>query len=279
MNPLEHIDKYTSYIAEAANLLRRLGATYKKDEGYFFHFPLPTLQELRDIKDNLLSIHPKDIVNNIIYQWPDYQNKKRFIIDSLKGFLDIDAGIGAVTIDGVEYGYWDAMNKRISAWDKAEVEAYTNEIVAISHIIHDSTNGMRSSINYLFNEIVFEDRNVLADTAEMPHDEVAGFDLPAELNTERARKYFKRAIDAGLIKRTQQGFTWVPLHGRGANTQLGYFCCKVFSTPYPISALEKAFNVRKLSTNITNGSIPTEDFKRADVKRWRGDLDGCIFYD
>lgn len=165
MNPLEYIQQYIKPIGEAAIVLKQLGQA---------NHPLPSLEALENMKDKLLLIHPADVTVKLA--WEDgVETKRRFIIDGLKGFVDIDAGIGAVMIDGVEYEYWDGMNKKLAALDKDkdEVKAYTNLVVAISYIVHDSTNGMRKDINYLFNDKIFEDRNVLADTTDVPHDEVA----------------------------------------------------------------------------------------------------------
>lgn len=189
MNPLEYIQQYTKPLSEAANMLRQLASPL---------MPLPSMEHLQSIKDRLLEIHPADVTAKLA--WEDkVESKRRFIIDGLQGFLNIDAGIGAVLIDGVEYDYWDGMNDKLAVLDKAEVEAYTNLIVAISNIIHDSTNGMRNDINYLFNEIVFEDRNMLASNPDA-HRVDDSLNLPSDFNSNNIGRPKGRPIKSILGK-------------------------------------------------------------------------------
>lgn len=260
MNPLEYIQQYTKPLSEAANMLRQLASPL---------MPLPGMEHLQSIKERLLEIHPADVTAKLA--WEDkVESKRRFIIDGLQGFLNIDAGVGVVLIDGVEYDYWDGMNDKLAMLDKAEVEAYTNLIVAISNIIHDSTNGMRHDINYLFNEIVFEDRNILATNPDA-HRVDDSLNLPPDLNTERARKYFQRAIDAGFIRRTAQGLEWIKSGkvGEGVNAQaalfLGMVYCgdevkpskygnkwKLGNGIFPDAPLKRLFALKTLGTIRTN---------------------------
>ena len=52
MNPLELIQQYTSNILKSAVMLKHLG---------YDSFPLPSMEEVIKIKNELLSIHPSDI--------------------------------------------------------------------------------------------------------------------------------------------------------------------------------------------------------------------------
>lgn len=99
--------------------------------------------------------------------------------------------------------------------------------------------------------------------------------LPSELNTERARKYFAKAIEAQYIKVTDNGLQWV-FGGNKGQARLGYFCNKVYETPRPINKLEETFGVKKLSASISNAYI---DAKRADVKKWRNEINDSVFND
>lgn len=93
-------------------------------------------------------------------------------------------------------------------------------------------------------------------------------ELPTEIDTEQARKYFARAVEAGLMS---EQYLW-----RGTKAQLGYFCSKVFEQPRPITALEHFFGVKNLAASITQASYEP---KRADVNKWRAKLDRTIFFD
>lgn len=95
--------------------------------------------------------------------------------------------------------------------------------------------------------------------------------LPIELDTPEAQKYLSRAVAAGMMEITDTGAKW-----KTAVTRLGYLCSKIYQQPRPIAALEKYFGVSKLSTSITNASLPAT---RSDVKKWRAEIDTKIFYD
>lgn len=100
-------------------------------------------------------------------------------------------------------------------------------------------------------------------------------DLPKELNTEIARKYFARAINIGYMRKEGNGYKWL-FGGNRGQARLGYFCNKAFEQPRPVNKLESLFNVKKLSASITNAEY---EAKREDVKSWRNEMDNNIFYD
>lgn len=92
--------------------------------------------------------------------------------------------------------------------------------------------------------------------------------LPFELNTEGARKYFPRAEKAGYM----DGNIW-----KKPTVQLAYFCSKIYSNPRPTSALEEFFGVKNLSAQITQ--VETNEPKRRATILWREAIDDAIFYD
>ena len=99
--------------------------------------------------------------------------------------------------------------------------------------------------------------------------------LPSELDTERARKYIAKAIQAKYIIVTDKGLQWV-YGGNKGQARLGYFCNKVYEAPRPVNKLEETFKVKKLSSSITNAAI---EAKRADVIKWRNIIEDTIFND
>lgn len=99
--------------------------------------------------------------------------------------------------------------------------------------------------------------------------------LPPELDTEEARKYFAKAINIGYMKKEGNGYRWL-FGGNKGQVRLGYFCNKVYTKPRPINKLEQIFGVKKLSASITNADI---EATRADVKKWRDEIDSNIFKD
>ena len=99
------------------------------------------------------------------------------------------------------------------------------------------------------------------------------YELPKELDTDKARKYFAKAVEAGYVEKTANGYKWLYGNNKG-QVRLGYFCAKVYDSPRPINKLEEIFNVKKLSASITNAEY---DVKRADVIKWREEMDKTLF--
>ena len=99
--------------------------------------------------------------------------------------------------------------------------------------------------------------------------------LQSELDTEQARKYFARALEAGYMRNEGKGYKWL-YGGDKGQARLGYFCNKVYLPPRPINKLEETFGVKKLSSSITNAD---NEAKRADVKKWRNEMNNDIFND
>lgn len=95
--------------------------------------------------------------------------------------------------------------------------------------------------------------------------------LPEGLNTERARKYFARAVEGGYMEETKSGHKWKTKQAR-----LGYFIHKAYDSPRPFTSLERYFNLSRLSASTTQASY---EAKRADVIQWRAEMDKIIFFD
>ncbi|WP_315352513.1 hypothetical protein [Phocaeicola abscessus] len=99
--------------------------------------------------------------------------------------------------------------------------------------------------------------------------------LPSELDAEQVRKYFAKAINVGYMRKEGNGYKWLFGDNKG-QARLGYFCNKAFTPPRPINKLEEIFGVKKLSASITNAD---NEAKRADVKKWRDEMNNNIFND
>lgn len=125
---------------------------------------------------------------------------------------------------------------------------------------------------------IFADSTAEAATEEEPPtdstaeaDKPKDLELPEIVGTDRARKYFARAIDAGFMELTENGAKWLL-----EQVKLAYFCSRIYDSPRPISDLEKFFNIRGLSALISQ--VTVNEPKRADVVKWRNDIDKKIFF-
>jgi hypothetical protein len=98
---------------------------------------------------------------------------------------------------------------------------------------------------------------------------------PQEPSTERAKKAFKLALEAGYIEETDTGYRWLYLNGRrGSDTSLGYFLLKVYdpdnTSEIPMTALQGLFGVKRLdraTSRATNVQKP---------QRWRAAIDELL---
>lgn len=94
--------------------------------------------------------------------------------------------------------------------------------------------------------------------------------LPSELDIPVFRNALLRAEAEGWFERTENGGKW-----KLGNVRLGYICAKCFNPPRPYNRLEEFFGVKKLSSSIYQAE---EEPKRADVKKWRKEIDLKIFH-
>lgn len=79
------------------------------------------------------------------------------------------------------------------------------------------------------------------------------WDLPSELDTERARRYFNKAIEAGYIVVNEGRLSWV-FGGNKGKVRLGYFVVKVFAPnnteKLPETAINRLFSVERIGSSI-----------------------------
>lgn len=90
--------------------------------------------------------------------------------------------------------------------------------------------------------------------------------LSDEVNTPRAQKYFAKAIEAGYMKKTEQGFEWLFGGSRG-KVRLGYFLLKVYCPTNTEALPETELNILFGKTRI--GSAITQCLNANKAQRWR----------
>lgn len=79
--------------------------------------------------------------------------------------------------------------------------------------------------------------------------------LPEELNTDRVRKYFTRAVGYGYMRPTDNGYKWEFGGKRGALARLGYFLyktlCPTNTEQIPQQAVNRLFGVCRIDSAIS----------------------------
>lgn len=101
-----------------------------------------------------------------------------------------------------------------------------------------------------------------------------GATLPKELNTERARKYFVKAINVGYMRKEGNGYKWLFGNDRGRRASLGYFILKVYApnnTGYiPEKAVNQLFGVNRI------GSAISQIQSAKKPQKWREEIDNLF---
>lgn len=100
--------------------------------------------------------------------------------------------------------------------------------------------------------------------------------LPDELNTERAKKYFPRAVEAGYMELTETGYKW-DLTQRGNKVKLGYFLQKVYcpnnTEEIPETVINDYFSTTRIGSSISQIIVVNKP------QKWRAKIDSSIFFD
>lgn len=121
---------------------------------------------------------------------------------------------------------------------------------------------------FIYDEIAMRQpelvKSIKVDTAE-------GVKMPEELNTDRVRKYFARAVECGYMKPIANGYKWEFGGKRGGLARLGYFVERVFcptnTEQLPEQVINKLFGVTRI------GSATTQLHNAKKPQKWRAEID------
>ena len=96
--------------------------------------------------------------------------------------------------------------------------------------------------------------------------------LKPQQETEREKKYFAKAIEAGLMEKDCDSYRW--LHNNGLKASLGYFLNRVFNpkgtAQIPCKRLGVLFGVTRLDTVIYQALNPNKP------QKWRTEIDNLF---
>lgn len=114
-------------------------------------------------------------------------------------------------------------------------------------------------------------------TAENRVGSETGWPLSGSLDTKRAWSYFEKAVSKGWIAKEGNKLTWLGIGGKAHQSQLAYFCGKVFGyrhsvngnagTEFPKNELEELFGVKNLY------SLLRQVHEAKGKQKWRACID------
>ena len=255
---MKAIDYYITLADEAINLYNNT---------YVVNYQIQGIEYVKRLQRDIQAFNPADIENELTADYPDAPTLQRrlcYVEMKLKGRL-IDCPINDSDLLGDGGKRQEYLISKMGATGQ--------EYAVRLHAVMESLNRDSRVIVEMIERLRCMDAKP-QDKEQPDTGEQSGIALPDELNTEEAKLYFARAVAAGYMKQGNNGYRWL-FGGRKGQARLGYFCLKVYSPPRPISYLERLFNVRKLSSSVTNAGFEP---KRADVKKWRKEMDDNIFY-
>ena len=96
--------------------------------------------------------------------------------------------------------------------------------------------------------------------------------IPQELNTDRAKEIFAKAVKAGYMEKTATGYKG--LYNSGSKASLAYFIMQVFSPDntkqIPFKALGQLFDVTRLDRALDQAATAKKP------QQWRGAIDNLL---
>lgn len=256
---MKAIDYYITLADEAINLYNNT---------YVVNYQIQGIEYVKRLQRDIQAFNPADIENELTADYPDAPTLQRrlcYVEMKLKDRL-IDCPINDCDLLG-DGGA--RCKQHVEKLGKKQGMEYVIRL----HSVLEGLNRDSRVIGEMIERLRCMDAKP-QDKEQPDTGEQSGIALPDELNTEEAKLYFARAVAAGYMKQGDNGYRWL-FGGRSGQARLGYFCLKVYNQPRPISYLERLFDVRKLSASVTNAGFEP---KRADVKKWRKEMDDNIFY-
>ena len=105
-------------------------------------------------------------------------------------------------------------------------------------------------------------------------------ELPSDIDTARARRYFQRAIDKGYILLSGDKYVWKGIDGKANKSQLAYLCGKIFNykhgingncgSEFPEASLGELFGIKRLY------SLLSQVYCAQKPQRWREQIDALF---
>lgn len=108
----------------------------------------------------------------------------------------------------------------------------------------------------------------------------AALNLPDELATPEAEKYFSRAVEKGYMTITENGATW-----NKSQVECGFVCSRIYVSNIPRTRLSKYFGLFNLSASITQAEYDYILYKdknatlKDSVKQWIERTNKDVFFD
>lgn len=170
--------------------------------------------------------------------------------------------------NGVSYNYATAVIDELTQEDRGKIHDMCVLKAAVSRDFPPIRYDLSRLAEYIKQNYTFNDERTTIKTIPLTAQQ--------DIMTDRAKKYFEKAIGAGYMEKAGSGYKWTFPISRGAKAALCYFIMKVYS-PNPRStktihykALEQLFSVKRLDS--ATGAM----WNAKNPQEWRGDIDSLF---
>lgn len=252
---MKAIDRYITLANEVISLYE----TYQVR-----NYTIDGLEYIKRLQRDVQTFNTKDIEDELIDDYPDVATLQRrldYVEMKLDGYL-IDCQIS----DDDWLG--DGGDRCKHLVTKLGQKIGMEYVIRLHSILEFLNNDRRVIV-----EMIERLRNMDAQPQgqERPNTEKSNGQttLKPKQETEREKKYFAKAIEAGLMEKTDSGYRW--LHNNGLKASLGYFLNRVFNprgtAQIPYQRMESLFNVSRLDT-ATDQTLTAKK-----PQKWRKEID------
>lgn len=273
----EYYNKYRQYEHD------RLQHGWKIDDVYKIVYELeedhPTSIEQRTFKyvaDNLKTLDKSKIIS-LCNEYKGVDNWAAVVI-SVNDYIRALGENG-----GLKEYEWQWLNTHGSVILNAEITA--KAILSIFNYYHSDLEPdfyLQTLVADTLNDERADNRATggVQAAEPQPTPTPAALNLPDELATERAKKYFGRAVEKGYMTVADKGATW-----NKSQVELAFVCYLIYENSHPINTLELYFGKRSLAASIAQAANAYDLYKSKNgtqtlkVKTWIKTVLQDIFFE
>lgn len=128
-----------------------------------------------------------------------------------------------------------------------------------------------------YEDMIGDVNEIMSTEQHQTTDNKTPLPIPKALNTQRAQKYFQKAIEKGYMKVEKNNFLWLGVGLKGKKSQLAYFCGLVYEYKNSINGNSGiAFPEKELNTlfKVTRlYSLLTQVYNAQKPQNWRTLID------
>lgn len=183
---------------------------------------------------------------------------------------------------GCNFGKYAQDEKKEMAWEDYIPEKYGHNITLAEFAYMFFCSALNYEIDRLEEVMLYDEpcedgisgiKNNKPTEKQQTTGDKPPLPIPMALNTQRAQKYFMKAIEKGYMKVEKSNFSWLGVGLNGKKSQLAYFCGLVYEYKNSINGNKGiAFPEKELNTLFKTTrlySLLTQVYNAQKPQNWR----------